>query len=118
MLCRYSGLNDHPPSSLTAIRALRGRGRVRKLVARFDALRPLTGTAHCPADDGSQILAVLFYGGGHRVTISVGLTGCNLVTNGDLHRIAANIGGQNPAGPRLLAELERPYAARPACRRP
>jgi hypothetical protein len=42
----------------------------------------------CPADDGSQILALLAYPNGSQVTIGVELTGCQRVTNGDPVRIA------------------------------
>lgn len=109
-LCRYSGLNDHPASALIRQRLVGGGRAVRGLVRQFDALRPFPPGVYavaCPADDGSQILAFLAYPSGHRVTISVGLTGCNLVTNGDVHRTAANFAYQNPAGPKLLAALER-----------
>jgi hypothetical protein len=58
-------------------------------------------------DDASQILAVLAYPGGREVRISVGLTGCEAVSNGSVHRTAAGYGPHPRRGPRLLAELKR-----------
>ncbi len=105
-LCRYSGLNAHPRLTLVGSRLLDSRSAVQQLVSEFDRLPSLTGAVACPADDGSQILAALTYPAGHEVTITVGLTGCDLVTNGSVHRSAAGIGSPRPFGPQLVAELE------------
>ncbi|MGO9976507.1 MAG: hypothetical protein ACLP01_27600 [Solirubrobacteraceae bacterium] len=40
------------------------------------------------------------------VTISVGLTGCEVVTNGSVQRSAGGIGASPAAGPQLVAQLE------------
>jgi hypothetical protein len=105
-LCRYTGLNAQPRFRLTASRLVSSRDVIGQLVTDFDALRPLKGAMACPADDGSQILALLAYPNGHRVTISTGLGGCTMVTNGKSLRTAVNP-GKNPAGPKLLELLMR-----------
>jgi hypothetical protein len=107
-LCRYSGLNDHPPMTLVRSRLL-GRGRlVAQLLSRFDGLPSgPRGAVSCPADDASQILALVAYPGGREVRISVGLTGCELVSNGSVHRTTSGYGPHPRRGPRLLAQLKR-----------
>jgi pimeloyl-ACP methyl ester carboxylesterase len=107
-LCQYSGLNAHPASSLVGSDLVKRQRVIRRLVAKFDALRafPKGVFIGCPADDGSQVVTTLFYSG-HQVTISTGLTGCEQVTNGNLRRTAANFANRNPEGPRLVAQLER-----------
>jgi hypothetical protein len=88
-LCRYSGLNEHPATSLAASRLIRSSSTIRTLVRAFNRLpAPVPGTHACPADDGSQIRVLLTYPSGHRVTIAVELSGCGVVTNGDLYRMA------------------------------
>jgi hypothetical protein len=106
-LCRYSGLNAHPRLALVGSRRLDDRTIVHQLVSEFDRLPSLHGAVACPADDGSQILALLAYPYGHRVSISVGLTGCALVTNGSVHRTAAGLGTPRAFGPQLLASLKQ-----------
>jgi hypothetical protein len=106
-LCRYSGLNAHPRLALVGSRLLDSRTIVDQLVTELDRLPALRGAVACPADDGSQILALLAYPGGHQVSISVGLTGCALVTNGSVHRTAAGLGTPRAFGPQLLASLKQ-----------
>jgi hypothetical protein len=81
------------------------REQVGKLIGEFDALKQLRGATSCPSDDASQILALISYAHRHQVTISVGLTGCSRVTNGNITRTAANFAGQNPQGPKLVDQL-------------
>jgi hypothetical protein len=104
-LCRYAGLNAHPPRRLRRTALIFNRTTVANLVRAFDRLPSATGTLNCPVDDGSQILALLAYPHGHAVSISVGLRGCQSVTNGDLRRTASGTTGQ--PGPVLIAQLER-----------
>jgi hypothetical protein len=108
-LCRYDGLNSHPPLSLTEDRSIVGARTKRRLISAFDALKALRGVPppFCPADNGSEIVAVLVYKGGQKVEIATRLRGCQPVANGDINRLAANIDGKNPAGPRLIALLKR-----------
>jgi hypothetical protein len=84
-----------------------------QLVTEFDRLPSMQGAVACPSDDGSQILALLAYPGGHQVSISVGLTGCALVTNGSVHRTAAGFGTPRTFGPQLLAALEHLVGVHP-----
>ncbi len=111
-LCRYSGLNGTPRLTLVRSRVLRAPSLVRELLGVFDRLpSPGSGVFHCPQDDASQIIAMLGYPRGRTVTISVELTGCQLVTNGSVRRIAAGIGSPRPFGPRLVGQLKRLVAA-------
>jgi hypothetical protein len=104
-LCRYAGLNGHPPRSLVRSTLVTHRAAVGRLVRAFDRLPAATGTFNCPVDDGSAIVALLTYPHGRAVTISVRLRGCQSVTNGDLRRTASGTNGQ--PGPALVAKLER-----------
>lgn len=106
-LCRYSGLNAHPRLTLVGSHLLTRPRLVGQLVSEFDQLPSLHGAVACPADDGSQILARLAYPGGRDVMISVGLAGCETVTNGSVHRTAAGMGSPPAFGPQLVTQLER-----------
>ena len=111
-LCRYSGVNVQTRLALVSSRLLQSPVLVRELVSEFGRLPPLRGAVACPADDGSQIVALLAYPRGHRVTISVGLTGCELVTNGSVHRAALGMGTPPAFGPQLVAQLKRLVSGR------
>jgi hypothetical protein len=107
-LCRYSGVNDSPRDRLVRSRLLSDPRLVTKLVREFNELPPFPpGGFACPADVGSQILALLAYPNGQRLTIAFELSGCEGVMNGDLIRIANGYGSHPRLGPRLLAELEQ-----------
>jgi hypothetical protein len=107
-LCRYGGLNDHPRLKLLNAALVINRRTVGHVIQEFDSLKQgPAGSVACPSDDGSQILALVAYPRAHRVTISVGLTGCSRVVNGDVSRTAANFAGKNPAGPELVGLLKR-----------
>ena len=105
-LCLYSGLGARPPLTLVTSKLLVQPAQVEDLTAEFDRLPLLPRAVFCPNDDRSQILALLAYTGHSDVTISVGLTGCNIVTNGRTVRTA---GG--PAflhtGASLVGQLDR-----------
>ncbi len=104
-LCRYSGLNAHPALQLIRSALVTSSRLVHKLVDQFDQLPAQgPGAIACPNDDGSKIVAHLVYPGGQRVRISVGLTGCNAVTNGSVQRVADGYGLLR-LGPQLVAEL-------------
>ncbi len=104
-LCRYDGLNAPRPRRLTHSTLIAGGATVAGLVRQFDRLPSGAGTYACPVDDGSEIIALLAYPRGRGVTISVGLRGCQTVSNGDVRRTAAGESGQ--PGPALVARLER-----------
>lgn len=107
-LCRYSGLNDAAPLRLERSRLVTDQRLLTHLIDEFDALPPYPrGVAFaCPSDDGSQLLALLDYPHGQRVTVAVDETGCQVVTNGDVGRLADGYGNTR-VGPRLLAELNK-----------
>lgn len=106
-LCRYAGLNARPRLKLKRAMLVTDPETIARLVADFDALRPIRGAFSCPTSDGSQVLALLAYPNGHRVTISIASGGCGIVTNGNLVRTIANRRDTNPAGPRLSRQLKR-----------
>ena len=54
----------------------------------------------CPRDDGSQVIAHFGYPNGAISVVTVGLTGCNNVTNGNISRTAY------PSDP-VLGQLKR-----------
>jgi hypothetical protein len=103
-LCRYHGLN--PPAlagRLELGRTFNSVATVARLRRELDAL-PAQGNAvfHCPMDDGSEILAIFAYAHAQYDPVTIGLSGCRLVSNGHLTRSA-----RLPPGPALLAELAR-----------
>jgi hypothetical protein len=62
-------------------------------VRQFNELPPFPpGAFACPADDGSQIVGLLAYPNGKRVTVAFELTGCQGVRNGDVVRLANGYG--------------------------
>jgi hypothetical protein len=113
-LCRYSGLNGHPRLRLRRSVLSTAPGIVRELVREFDELPSNPGPVACPGDDGSKIVAQLAYPNGRAVTISVGLQGCVMVTNGNVYRTAAGFGSPPAFGPQLVARLKRLTAPVPA----
>jgi hypothetical protein len=111
-LCRYEALNAPPPLVVDRMRLLRGARVVSGLVHQFDMLPlPPPGPTACPNEDGSQIIALLGYPDGHAVTISVGLTGCEAVTNGTVSRTAFGFGSPRAFGPQLVSHLKRLLAS-------
>jgi hypothetical protein len=106
-LCRYAGLNARPTLKLKRAMLVTDPGTIARLVADLDALRPIRGALSCPTSDGSQVLALLAYPNGHRVTISIATGGCGIVTNGNLVRTIANRRHTNPVGPRLSRQPKR-----------
>jgi hypothetical protein len=106
-LCGYSGINSATALRLTRSRLVTDKKLVTHLVDEFDALPPYPKGAvfACPSDDGSQVLALLGYPHGQRVIVAVDETGCQVVTNGDVMRLA-NGYANTPVGPRLVAQLK------------
>lgn len=107
-LCRYAGLNAHPRGKWVAARLVFDHRTIAMLTREFDSLKRFPpGAIACPRDAGAEVLATFIYARGHVVRIQVHLQGCNPVSNGDLIRTAANINGNNPDGPLLLAHLRQ-----------
>jgi hypothetical protein len=110
-LCRYPGLGTSVALGLGRSRQVTETGLIAQLAGEFDTLPPYPGlTYRCPLDDGSQILALLRYAGGERVTVALATTGCRRVTNGDLVRVASGY-HDTPVAQRLDAELSTLTAA-------
>ena len=101
-LCRYRGLD--PPSE--ADRLISGRLIVaatttRMLADELDAIPVTTGVYSCPADLGSSVVAYFRYRSGPPDPVTIGLSGCELVSNGRVHRT----GGVSPAGRTAIADV-------------
>lgn len=104
LLCRYSGLGQHPRSA-TAFGLIEDllvtkRATVTSIASRLNRLRSSPGAFACPADFGDAIVAVFSYGSGRVDTVKVGLSGCTLVSNGQVVRTAAFA-----PGPALIRQL-------------
>jgi hypothetical protein len=101
LLCSYHGLN--PPSQsgkLDQARRVTGARELSQLTHAFDTLPKVPRGIFCPMDDGSAILATFSYSYAPSNPVSIGLTGCQIVTNGHVTRTASRT-----PGPALLAEL-------------
>jgi hypothetical protein len=70
------------------------------------ALPPQHGTVVCPADDGSQVVAILTYPQSRTLAVSVGLRGCETATNGTVSRTASGFGTPPEKVPPLVNQLE------------
>ena len=103
LLCRYRGLD---PSAkrfrLIAFDKVTKASTVARLRAQLDALPPSpAGPTGCPADFGTSIVAYFYYPGASDDIVTVGTSGCTLVSNGHVHRSASLA-----PGPQLVRELE------------
>jgi hypothetical protein len=113
LLCTYyNGPNPrsgtHPflyPASefnqLHRERLVSERSKLTLLASEFDALRAMHGTTVCPADTGGAELAIFTYRRAPDDPIMVGLSGCEIVSNGHAARSAAF----PPDGPALVDHL-------------
>jgi hypothetical protein len=92
-LCRYSGVALDPATArrLQAHRRLDGLARVNRLAAEFNALGPMVGVAACPADNGTQVIAIFggYPGPASQNPVTVDLTGCLTTTNGPVTRLGS-----------------------------
>jgi hypothetical protein len=100
LLCRYSGLGVNPPSSPRAFRLVDdlfvvNRSTVTTLAGALDRLPVLGGTFSCPADFADAVVAEFRYRSGPADPVRVGLSGCDLVSNGHVHRAALFSSGQS-----------------------
>jgi len=104
LLCRYGGLNDGGAAFklLASPALLTDPATVARFARELDALTPTTGVYSCPADSGRAIVAHFGYASAPDDPVTVGLDGCNEVTNGHVRRTA----GVQAAGRGLIAALE------------
>jgi hypothetical protein len=106
LLCRYSGvgqpLNGSRSLALIAQHQLSTKA-TGALASQLNALPAPTGTFHCPADIGTAIVAFFRYSPPAAADdpVTIRLSGCSTVTNGQLMRIAST----TAAGRRLLDAL-------------
>jgi hypothetical protein len=101
LLCAYHGLNPPGESGrLERERIVDSPAALAWLVSNFDALPPAPRLTSCPMDDGTADLAVFSYSGSPLNPVTVGLTGCRIVTNGRVTRTASLA-----PGPTLLTRL-------------
>jgi hypothetical protein len=104
-LCPYGQLPD--VALLRRSPLLTTPSLIKRLLVRFDELPTPPLHVVCPMDNGSEIVALLSYRAGQRVTVTVRRTGCAQTTNGNLVRSASGFATPNPSGPQLRDELRR-----------
>jgi hypothetical protein len=102
-LCHYGEL---PRVLLVRSTLLTSPSIIGRLLNDFDMLPTPPRGVKCPEDNGSEIVASIAYANGRRVTVTVQLGGCGLVTNGNLLRSASGFATANNTGPALVAELQ------------
>jgi len=78
-----------------------------QIATELDELPPPARRIRCDESFGSAIIANLVYADGHRLAVLAELSGCQLVSNGDIVRSAFAIGTSNSTGSQLLAQLRR-----------
>ncbi|HJP73541.1 MAG TPA: hypothetical protein VJ914_04700 [Pseudonocardiaceae bacterium] len=106
-VCRYAGLNEMVPPGTLLKSGQVNAAEVPGLVNSLNAAVPMPMLTHCPMDDNSSDLVIFGYQDGHIVDVTVGLTGCNVVRNGQdvkhltstpaLGQLASVVGA--PSGP-------------------
>jgi hypothetical protein len=81
-VCLYGGFNDSPRLGLVESANVTDSVHAAALADALNALpaQP-AGNYFCPSDDHRTVLA-MFSGEGQTIDVSIGLTGCQLVTNG------------------------------------
>jgi hypothetical protein len=100
-LCRYAPRHDSQVLFLRRQALVTRRSTIGAIAREADTLPMLHGPTACPADFRTEILIRAAYPSGHQASLSVGLTGCQLVTNDHLHRTALS-----GSGPTLLRHLQ------------
>lgn len=83
LLCRYG-----PDGQRVRERSVTSAGIVSRLAEELNALPIAKGAYSCPFDDGESLTADFSYPSGPENPVSIGLSGCALVSNGHVHRIA------------------------------
>ncbi len=102
LVCRYSGLNAPGGAFRLEVHSLVSeQATVARMARELDALAPTTGVYHCPSDSAAALVARFLYATGPQDPVTIDLTGCNVVTNGHVHREA----GTSAAGRSLIRNL-------------
>lgn len=111
-LCRYNGLNTKPVRGLAAQALVSEPKAVAAIVRELDALPKVppgaifSSVRRCPAGDGSIVDALIAYPGGQGVLVSIDLSGCLNVSNGNVTRMIG-YGKNTKPGNALLATVKR-----------
>jgi hypothetical protein len=96
-VCRYNGLKGDPqsvrgikPHKLAAAGTTGNKRMIAKVTAELDGIRPTRPNARfgCPADFGTKLLAFFAYPSRRGDVVTIGLSGCNTITNGRVRRLA------------------------------
>jgi hypothetical protein len=86
LVCRYSGLGAKPSSPgafrLISHHLITDTAVVRPIAQELNHLKPAGGPTACPADNDTAIIAFFRYRNASTNPVTVGLSGCRLVTNG------------------------------------
>jgi hypothetical protein len=97
-MCHYGARLSHP--RLVAARLTRRPSVIRGLVGLLNSL-PSPPRVACPRGDGSEVILLVGYARRAPMTVTVGLSGCELVRRGRVVRSAA----RDDRGRQLIAEL-------------
>jgi hypothetical protein len=106
-LCRYSAEVSRPALRLMSSRRLTAHKAVAFFAGELAARPRQHGGVVCPDDDGSQVVATLRYPKSRSLAVSVGLRGCETVTDGTVSRTASGFGTPPQKASRLVDQLER-----------
>ena len=98
VLCWYGGLNARGAAGRLLASARVTRNLVVRLTNELDALPKLPNGIHCPVDDGSAVVARFEYAHAAPSAVRIGLTGCDIASNGRLTRRAT---------PAVTSQVER-----------
>jgi hypothetical protein len=121
-VCRYNGLKADPqsvhgvgPHRLVAAGKTGDPHKIAKLTTELDSIRPTRPGARfgCPANFGTELLAFFAYPSRRGDVVTVGLSGCNTITNGRVRRLGlsapvvsqlAGLAQQSVTGPQWPGE--------------
>ncbi|MGH2842511.1 MAG: hypothetical protein ACRDKL_02845 [Solirubrobacteraceae bacterium] len=97
-ICDYNGMNATaatPQWGLEGIGVSDRRAIVGRLARELDAIRPTAPgvSYHCPSDDASQAVLYFGYRSGPGDVVTVGMRGCNAITNAAQSTISYPKGG-------------------------
>jgi len=116
LVCSYSGLEEPravsytgPPHRLIGDGLVLDHGTVERLASGLDAIPPTSPNVafSCPADFGNQLVAYFRYRTGVDDPVTIGLSGCQMITNGHVNRL-----GRDAAVINELAAAARPAVVR------
>jgi len=121
-VCRYNGLAGAPgsagsaqgsaPHRLVGAGTTSDSGTIARVTGELDAIRPARVAVYgCPADFGTELLAFFTYRSRPGDVVTIGLSGCNTITNGHVRRLGLNapvIGQLSGLAKRLVSSAGSP----------